>query len=78
MADELTRLVKLARDQGWQVEQANGRLRCRAPDGVGLAFTPDRGCHGHQLANLTTQLRRAGLRMEERPARTRRSKEGAR
>jgi hypothetical protein len=78
VADELRRLIDDAARQGWRVEpSSNGRLRWKAPDGVGLVFTPDRvGC-GRDLANISARLQRAGLGLPERASRTRtRSKEG--
>jgi len=70
VSDELRRLIDHAERQGWRVEErSNGRLRWQAPHGTGQVFTPNRAHHGRDLANIVSDLHRAGLQTPDRAPR---------
>ncbi len=60
---DLKRLIRAARNQGWQVERTDGgHLRFRPPDATGPPIiTPSTPSDWRGLLNLRARLRRSGL-----------------
>jgi hypothetical protein len=67
MADDLRKVLKAAREQGWRIESGRkGQLKLYAPDGVNIVTLHQTPSDRRALKNAIAIMRRYGFEWEGR------------